>query len=166
MYYIVVPHVAVSNCRCNMVEFSETWDWGRAEMKHVLRLYLHVHEYMYIMKNCELLIVITGTHFATILHLCGKVNRKHYYGYPHHYWIWSIKFISKQILCVHNNFWFEKQTFLKIPELSNLWEVLDEQENLYWNTKNDTGIKCTKQCCSLGVWIKLCEQRWLLQYWL
>ena len=46
VYYIVVPHVAVSNCRCNMVEFSETWDGGRAEMKDVLRLHLCVCECM------------------------------------------------------------------------------------------------------------------------
>lgn len=159
MYYVVFPHVAFSNCGCNMVEFSETWDGERAEMKHVLQLHLHVCEYMYVMKNCEFLIVITGTHFATVLHLCEEVNGKDYFGYPHHYWIWSTKFISKQILCIRNNLWFKKKTFLKIPEFSNSWEVLDEQENLYWNTKNDTAVQCTKQCCSLGVWIKLSEQR-------
>jgi hypothetical protein len=68
-----------------VIQLSETWDGGRAEMKHVLRLHLRVYESMYIMRNCEIIIVITGTHFATILHLCGKVNRKDYYGYPHHY---------------------------------------------------------------------------------
>ena len=34
-----------------MIELSETWDGGRAEVKHVLQLHLRVYECMYLMRN-------------------------------------------------------------------------------------------------------------------